>query len=505
MSRGSGMFRDMIMAAAFGSHPSVASFMVGFRLSHLLRRFFGEGALHTTFVPHFEKIRQEDAERAAFFFRNLTFTLMGFLGLVILFAELCLGSWLYLGQLSGGQREVVTLAGIMLPSLLFVCLFGLHASFLQCERSYFVPGVAPVVFNVVWIGAVALLFHWRAEEAMPYLAFAVLISCLAQWLVTVPLTYRRLSPYLKGRFWKNIQLWSPELKAMLGPLCLGLTGIAAVQVNSALDYLFAQVADPSGPAYLWYAQRIQQAPVGLLGVALSGALLPPLSRAIKQGGEEEFRHFLSFSLCKSAAWGIPLSCGLLVGGLVTLNLVFGRGDFDERALIETTRCLWGYGWGLVPQLLTLVLAPSFYARHDYRTPAWVATGSVAVNVLLNACFVYGLGWGAYAISVATSVSSWVNMLLLVYCLKRQWGLAELFVGAKADLWRCLLASSVAFLLTVFVGFYFLRDPAVLIFWGFSFPEISRSTSQQLVMFFGELFVFFGTFFLLYQNRLKKYL
>lgn len=489
LSRATGMLRDMTMAAAFGSHPSVAAFMTGFRLSHLLRRFFGEGALHTAFVPHFEKIRQENPSKAAHFFLDLLLSLCCFLGGLIILSTGALGAWLYWGEPSAETYEVVFLTLLMLPSLFFICLFGLQASLSQCEGEYFIPGVAPVAFNLVWSATVCSLFYWDASTAMPYLALSVVFSCFIQCLLMFPSTYRYLSSHLSKNAWKSVRLYSPELKAMLGPLCLALTGIAALQINSGLDYVFGRIADPSGPAYLWFAQRIQQAPVGLFGIALSTALLPPLSRAVKQGSLENYRLFLLFSLRKTLTLMIPLSCALIVGALASINLVFGRGSFSEESLIETTFCLWGYGLGLLPQVLILILAPAFYARHQYSVPALAATCSVIINILLNGFFVWGLDWGAYSVSLATTVSSWVNMLLLLYFLNRGWqGNLELTKAFKGSGSICL-ASLGAAALTFYLGKVVFQDPSWAILWMQPDPLIPRQFLTQVYQFSGEICVF----------------
>lgn len=491
LSRATGLFRDMAMAAAFGSHPAVAAFMTSFRLSHLLRRLFGDGALHTAFVPHFEDIRKDDPKRSAEFFRNLVAVLTLFLTVLILLSEGVMGAMLYWGNFSEGNREIIVLTGLMLPSLLFICLFGLHSSLLQCEKQYFIPGVAPVAFNIVWIIAVLSMGSMQAKDAMPYMGVVVVLSCLAQWALTVPFAYRSLSPYLRGRWWQNLKLRSPELTKMLPAFALGLMGLAAVQVNNAMDYLFARAADPSGPAYLWYSQRIQHAPIGLFGVALAGALLPPLSRAIKEGSLEKFAEFLHFALRRSMAFMIPSAAAIFCGALVAINLVYGRGDFDGTSVAESTRCLWAYNVGLIPQVLVMVLAAAFYAQKNYKTPALVASLSVLLNLALNASFVLLLGWGAVSVAISTSICAWVNALALGWLIGR--GVATLELRATLlGLSKVAAVSLLACLSAVAVGHFYLNDPSVGLLMD---PEgvayVTRKTSLQARDFFVEAGVFLG--------------
>ena len=167
MSRISGMLRDVSMAYAFGTQPSIAAFMVAFRFAHLLRRLFGEGALQTAFIPEFEALRHHNEERAFTFFRSLTAILSLFLTLLILLCCGVLACFMWFGNLHPDNYEILLLTLIMLPSLLFICLFGLNASLLQCEKSYFIPSVAPVAFNGIWVVSVLYLRTLRQNRRCP--------------------------------------------------------------------------------------------------------------------------------------------------------------------------------------------------------------------------------------------------------------------------------------------------------------------------------------------------
>ena len=168
LSRISGLGRDLAMAYAFGDHPAVAAFFIAFRFSHLLRRFFGEGPLQSAFIPHFEGLKSEDRGAAYGFFQQLT----GLMSLVVLSVVIVLelGLWGSFGLLSPASREVVTLATWMVPSLIFISLYGLNISFLQCHNVFFVPSIAPFLCNMVWILGALYLKGRMAGEAMPLLA-----------------------------------------------------------------------------------------------------------------------------------------------------------------------------------------------------------------------------------------------------------------------------------------------------------------------------------------------
>jgi len=422
LSRITGMLRDMAMAYAFGTQSTVAALLVAFRFAHLFRRLFGEGALQTAFIPHFEELRKENPMRAGQFFCDLAISLTAFLTLLIVSIMMLL--WILSSSIefSPGNAEILWLTFLMMPSLLFICLFGINASLLQCEKSYFAPSAAPVAFNLIWIaGVFSVVFLSSSTAAMSWLAVFIIIACFAQWAITLPMTLNILKTYQCTDFWKHSKSFSKDVVQLIKPLMLGIVGVAASQINNALDAVFARWADAEGPAFLWYAIRLQQLPLALFGIALSGALLPPLARALKNNDTIKYRLFLNFALRSSIYLMLPITAALMIMGDSCINLIYGRGDFTSLSVVETTRSLWGYTLGLLPMALILILAPAFYAKGDYRTPSMAAAGSMVINIVLNSVLVGFLGLGAASVALATSFSAWFNFIWLGFILSKYQG------------------------------------------------------------------------------------
>jgi putative peptidoglycan lipid II flippase len=417
ISRVSGLARDIAMAYAFGTGAAVAGFLVAFRFAHLLRRLFGEGAMQAAFVPLFEHIRHENPQKAAFFFRDLQRAIF-----LILVGVTIIGGgvlWaLYASQFfSPVNNQIVLLTLLMLPSLIFICLFGLNASVLQCDKKFFLPAVAPVAFNIVWIACALLLIPLPEDKAMNWLAIGIIFASMAQWAVTAFQTKNIITTCGgKGLHWFETNPFGNDLARIWQPLVLGVLGVAASQINNFLDAIFARYASLEGPAYLWYAVRLQQLPLALFGIALSGALLPPLSRAYKAGDQKTYLEFLFYSLQKTTLLLLPLSFMLWMMASSGISVAYGRGDFDAMSIAGTAKCLWMYAVGLLPMGLVQVFAPAFYARQNYYIPMQASVASMATNVLLNTLFVMGLGWDAASIALATSISAWVNAIILGFCL-----------------------------------------------------------------------------------------
>lgn len=499
LSRMTGLGREVFMAAAFGTVPAVAAFWMAFRFAHLLRRLFGEGGLHVAFIPHFESLRKQDPKRAALFFHQLGMGLTFLLLALTLFSEAILASFVIWGNLSPGNEEVIRLTMILLPAIIFICLYALNQSLLNCEQFYFLPSAAPAVFNCLWIGAVIMLWNTPVDKAMEKLAMILVFAFGAQWLVTVPQIYRYLSNGLGPRWWECKEKIGREMVGLLHPFLLGLIGVAATQVNNGLDALFARAADAEGPAILWYALRLQQLPLALLGVGMTGALLPPISRALQEADKEKYLHLMGFALKRTVTFMIPLSVGILVLGYSGVNLVYGHGEFTVGAITKTTRCLWAYGAGLLPMTCVFIFASAFYARKNYRVPTFLSILSVVINCGLNVFFVFGLKMGTLSIALATTVAACVNAAFLGWMLEKKEGLPFRTLGISFA--KIVVCSLLAAGVTVMISSFVLHDQTLAWLLNRPLPEFSRSITMQLTIFCGSAAVY-GVCIFLFAFLLK---
>jgi putative peptidoglycan lipid II flippase len=482
LSRLTGMFRDMSMAFCFGSNPAIAAFMVAYRFANLFRRLIGEGPLPSGFIPHFESLRQTSPEQGARFFRDLFFSLFLFLGVVLFFVEGGLFAWYLFGQMTDSTKEILYLTLLMLPGVLFICLYGVSSALLQCEKSFFLPGFAPVAFNIVWVGAVFAFRDQLPPIAMIGLSFAVIAGFFLQWFLLVP----KMSAYLKQFLsWKEIfqfQFFSADVRKIVKPFLLGIIGIGATQVNSALDAIFARYASLEGPAYLWYAIRIEQLPLALFGIALSSALLPPLSRALCDNNWDKYRELLGFAFKRSFSFIFPCTFALFLLAASGVNLLYGRGDFSLEATRQTILCLWGYGIGLLPSVFVLLLAPAFYAQKNFRLPMIAAILSVALNIILNYMFVFWFAWGALSVALATSACAFFNFIFLSVALSKKIG--SLFTPSLIkSCMKTAMCTLIATAMTLALGYFLVGDPSISIFLGQADPAFSRQFFQQALQFF----------------------
>lgn len=483
LSRVSGMLRDISMAAIFGDHPSVAAFMVAFRFSHFLRRILGEGALQSIFIPHYQEMRLKNEQTAQGFFFQLTLLLIVLLTTVILIVEV-------LGIFSFPNNEVTKLFTWMFPSLLFICLYGLNTSVLQCQNSFFLSSVAPLACNLVWIIATFATASLTVEKAMVYLAIFTGVGFAIQWLLTLSKTWKVLT---EGRREFKTPLFKIpiEIKTIGKATLFGLIGVTAVQINSFLDMIFARYADLKGPVYLWYAIRLEQLPLALVGFACVYSIIPSLSKLIKSGSEKQAQDLFTFGFRRILLFVIPCTFALFALGFGSVNLLFGRGHFSEFAVVETTLCLWAYGLSLLPSTLTIYQSSLFYAYGDYKTPTIASLTSVAVNILFNALFVFVFHLGAISIALSTSLSSLINYWILKQAFQqkgywRQMDLPKADSNPLKSSWKMGAASLIGLLSClifdkVFLGALFFEAMA------------PRSVTDQSLYFLGQLITFTTTF------------
>jgi putative peptidoglycan lipid II flippase len=494
LSRLAGLAREIAMAAAFGTIPAVAAFWMAFRFANLLRRMLGEGSFHAAFIPRFEALRSQKPEESIYFFRNISRGLLNLLLGVVLVGEVVLGTILYFTDGSSANREVLGLTMVMLPAIIFICLYGINAAYLNCEKSFFLPSFAPTALNIVWVIAIACVWRQEPSKAIFLLAIFIVVAFAAQWLVTVP-AVKNLHRQIPAQPDQD-RLGLRSLMTLMKPLLFGMCGVAATQINSAIDSIFARIADPEGPALLWYALRLQQLPLALFGVALTGALLPAISRAVQGQEQERYFSFLHFAIKRAMAFMIPATLFIFATGLSLVNGVYGHGEFTIKATYEVTFSLLAYATALLPMTLVLILGSAFFALQNWKIPTLLAMVAVIANILFNSIALFILKWGALSIALATSLSTLINCFCLFLYLHKR---GRLFYqpGEGKRLLSCFLkisaVSVTAYGLTALICPFICKMPTP--------QDLPRQWGTQLFYFFTEAGCF--TLLLISFSRLLK--
>jgi len=400
LSRGAGFVRDVMMAAYLGSGPVAEAFFVAFSLPNMFRRFFAEGAFNMAFVPMFAK-KLEGGEDAKAFARD---AFSGLAGVLILFSLLgtLLMPWLVWAMASGfAGDERFTLAvlfgRISFSYILFISLVALLSGVLNTFGRFTEASFVPVLMNLMFIAAMLLADRAGWDMGLT-LAWTVPVTGVAQFLFTW-FSARRQGFTL----WPGLPRWTPDLKRLLiiaGPAVLA-GGV--VQINLLVG---RQVASYTEGAVAWlnYADRLYQLPLGVVGIAIGTVLLPDLSRRLRagdaEGGRASFNRGTEFAL----ALTLPAAVALVVIAAPLVSVLYGRGNWTAGDTWATAVALALYGAGLPAFVMHKVLQPLYYAREDTRRPFHYALLSMVVNAALAVGLAPVIGFAAAAL--ATSLSAW---------------------------------------------------------------------------------------------------
>lgn len=454
ISRFGGFARDVLMAFYFGTFAETAGFFVAYRMANIFRRIFAEGALLNGFVPYYEHLALESKEKGFFFFRDLSFSMFVFLiGFVGVIEGLI---WALHFHVPENVQYILKLSSIMLPALIFICLFGLFNSYVQCKGRFFLSGVIPLSFNMFWIAGILFSRHFQIEKALTCISWTILASFILQWIVAALFAMPSLRSEGSFQSFLKPSFFSSSVKSMIRPFFASVVGVSAMQINSGLDVIFARIASLEGPAYLSYAIRIQQLPIAFFGVSIASALLPMLSKKLERGLYQEALSVVKETLRKVSTVLIFCTFGLFSLGFVGLNVVYARGGFNALSLHHTLRSLWMYGTGLIPASLIIILAPIFYAQKDFKTPMKSSLLAVGANLILNSLFVFTLHFDAEGIAFATSLSSWLNCSYLIFHLHQK-NFKLLDLTLLKSLFKGTVAAVISFLIVQWIGYRYWGD------------------------------------------------
>ncbi len=420
-SRILGFARDMLIASRLGAGPVADAFFVALKLPNLFRRLFGEGAFNAAFVPAFAGTYAVEGARQA---RELANSLAGLM--TIWLSSLVILGIVFMPQVlfvlaPGFVGETVRfplaveLTRITFPYLLFICLAALVSGVLNGMDRFAAAAAAPVLFNVI---AMAALLGLTPHVATPghALAWGVLASGVAQLalvLVAARSAGMAINPASRPRL-------TPAVRGVLRRMLPGLVGAGVTQLNLAIDIVIASLLPAGAVSFLYYADRVAQLPLGVIGVAVGTALLPLLSRQLRSGQPLSAHRSQNRAIELSLAFALPAAFAMAVIAMPIVSALFERGAFGEAAASATAAALVAYAVGLPAFVLVKTLTPGFFARGDTATPVKVGFAIVALNLVLNLALTPFLAH--VGIALATSLAAWVNVAVLGWLLLRRRGL-----------------------------------------------------------------------------------
>ncbi len=433
-SRIMGFARDIMIAAFLGAGPVAEAFLIAFSLPNMFRRFFAEGAFNMAFVPLFAKKLEGDEDALGFArdaFTALTTLLVGFTTLAMI-----LMPYLVLAMASGFAQDdrfalAVQYGRIAFPYILFISLAALLSGVLNALGHFVAAAAAPVLLNILFVGAI--LGAWALGMSIgSALAWTVPVAGLAQ-LGLVWLAARRAGFALIFR----PPRWTPDLKRLAIIAAPAALAGGVVQVNLLVGRQVSSFFD-GAVAWLSYADRLYQLPLGVVGIAIGVVLLPDLSRRLRAddeaGGQDAFSRATEMSLTLT----VPAAVALLVIPVPLVSVLFGRGAFGADDIAATALAVAVYGAGLPAFVLQKVLQPLYFAREDTRTPLRFALVAMVVNAGLAIGLAPAIGYIAAALG--TTIAGWIMAGLLWRGSRGLGAAARLDLRARARSFRIILAS-----------------------------------------------------------------
>lgn len=419
LSRIMGMVRDMVVSRLFGAGFATDAFFAAFQIPNMLRRFFAEGALTSAFVPTFSECYTQKGEAEARELANTCFTLLTIVMAIVTIAGIIFSPQIVRLMFPGFAAEpsklelTVLLNRLMFPYIFFVSLVALCMGILNTLRHFFTPAISTVFLNITMILS-AVFLHRSFNVPILSLAVGVLVGGLLQLLLQLPVLWRK-GFQLRFRF----DFHNPAVRRIARLMVPSIFGVGVYYLNITVGNILASMLPQGSVSYLYYAQRLFEFPLGIFTVSVAQAVLPSMSRQAAVGDIESLKDSLQFGLRLMIFITIPAMAGLIVSATPIFSLLFMGGAFDYAKAVACGDALVQYSIGLTSVAMVRVLAPAFYALKDTRTPVITALVAFILNLVFSLILMRTMLHSGLAL--ASSLSAFGNMILLIYLLRRKVG------------------------------------------------------------------------------------
>lgn len=443
LSRVAGFVRDMLMARILGAGFASDAFLVAFRLPNLFRSLFAEGAFSAAFVPMVSarlgrKGQTEDGPRSALTFAQEALAILA--PILLLFSAIIMlaagpVTWAMTGGFDNDPEKLrltTELSRLAFPYLMLISIVSLLGGVLNAIGRFWVNAAAPILLNLVMIAAM-LFFRGETDvDAARALAVAVSLSGIAQLLFLAWGCHREgMLPRLV------LPRLTPDARTLLRRIGPAALGAGALQINVLVSTLVAASLLPQGSvSYLYYADRLNQLPLGIIGIGMGVALLPTMSRLLSSGNPEAAIHQQNRAIEFVMLLSLPAAFAFIAAAQPILATLFQYGAFTAADTKASAAALRAFALGLPAYVLVKVLTPGFHARGDTRTPMRIAIVSIAANLIGNFTLIWW--FGHVGIALANALAAWLNVALLGWYLHKR-GHYTADAGLRRNLPRMVLA------------------------------------------------------------------
>jgi len=445
VSRVFGLIRDVAFAHFFGAGWLMTAWTMGFKVPNLARRLFGEGAASASFIPVYTEQLQNDPKLARQLANTVVTVVFVILAAIVLLGQIILWTYYFFFEERTGVQVGLILCSIMMPYMIFVCIIAILAGILNVHRHFAAPAAAPIVLNIFIISALlitGLVFKIESRVQVFYVALAVLLAGIAQLAIQIPPLKANavtISPawHIRSDAFKKILI-------LMGPMILGLT---VTQINTLADDVIAlsfmtkdgYPLSYGAPSYLYYAQRLYQFPLGVLGISLATAIFPVMSADAARKDFDALSKTIARAIKAAVFVAVPATAGLFLVAKPLVSAVFQHGQFtaEDTPFVAATLCF--YAIGLTGFFSQQVVTRAFYSMQDSKMPAKSALVAVVVNVILNLSLIWFMGVAGLALS--TAICSYLQVCILVLVLRKRFA-HPILEGLTVTLLKTIIATIV---------------------------------------------------------------
>jgi putative peptidoglycan lipid II flippase len=416
ISRVFGLIRESLISHLLGASLVTDAFFIAFKFPNLFRRIFAEGAFNAAFVPLFSKQLVSHGPKEARQTAERVFAVMVVVLTIFVVGVVLLTPWIIHiiapGFATTPERMdlAITFTRITFPYILFISLAAHLSGVLNSLDRFAAAAGVPILLNVVMITSLLL----APELGFSYgtsLSWAVFLAGILQfgwlyiscWRIGFPIHLR----------WPHM---TPEVKNLIKLMIPGVIGAGVMNVNVFIDMILASYLPEKSVSFLYYADRLNQLPLSIFGIAIGTALLPSLSRQLRAGETSKAERSKTLATEFALQVTLPAALGLILLADPIIDLIYGLPPLESRA---TAQALAAFALGIPAYVLNKVFTTSFFARQDTKTPVKIASCCIAINLVLN---LWLMQWMAHVgLALATSIAAWLNTLLLYLILhRRQW-------------------------------------------------------------------------------------
>ncbi|GAA0539823.1 putative peptidoglycan lipid II flippase [Rhizomicrobium palustre] len=417
LSRITGLIRDVLQAAILGHGVLSDTFVVAFRFPNWFRAIFGEGTLTPAFVPRYAALHGKGELEAAARFGDQVFSWQILIQAVLLVVALLAMPWVIAATAPGfgehpGQMDLATtLSRITFPYLIMTVVVVQLSGMLNAIDKFWAAAAWPNFLNLSMIACLLLAFLF--PNAAYAAAWGVTIGGVAQFAFMI---------WAASRDGLRLRLvrprWTPEIKEFFKAVGAVTFGTLSITALPFVDTILASFLPAGSVTALYYADRINQLPLGVLGIALGTVLLPDMSKRLAIGDVTGSDAAQNRSAAMALLLTLPFVAVFLLIPEPIVRAILSHGAFDAKAAAQTALVLAAYGLGLPAMVLIRIVAASFYARGETGTPAKATMTSIAANMAVKFITVMGLGWGVAGLALGTAIGAWVNVGLLLWFSRR---------------------------------------------------------------------------------------